>query len=157
VNRFGLALALPCIVIAGCGGEQRKPPGTPRAAVLRFIDDLQARRVQQACAVLDPGAARTIRLNALAGVRAPAGTPAERLRFIRGTYAATKGCPAALRLLADQVDKQLPAVRTHAAAAKLSKPFPVDAWFLGNEDWVVEPQKGRWIITGTDGLPVAQD
>jgi hypothetical protein len=156
VNR-GTALALLCLVLAGCGGGQPKPEGTPRATVLGFIDDLQARRVQQACAVLDPGLARLIRLEALGAVRAPVGTPAERLRFIQQARAGAQRCPGALRLLAGQLDKQLPRTRADAAAATLSKPFPVEAWVLGNEAWVVEARKGRWIITTANALGDPQD
>jgi hypothetical protein len=152
VNRAGLALGLLCIVSAGCGGAEPKPEGAPRAAVLGFLDDLQARRVQQACAVLDPSLARMLRVGALGAVRAPAGTPAERLRFIRRAGDAAKSCPGGLRLLAGQLGKQLPRVRAEASTAKVSKPFPVDAWVLGNEAWVVEARKGRWVITAANAL-----
>src|SRR5262249_38301072 len=111
----------------------------------------------RACAVLDPAEARNIRLNVLGDVRAPAGTHADRLRFIRRIAEASKRCPVALGLLADQLDKQFPRIRSAAAAAPLSKPFPVDVWMLGNEAWVVEPRDGRLIITGTDALAIAQE
>jgi hypothetical protein len=152
-----LALAMYCVVVAGCGSEQPRPKVAPRATVLRFIDDLQARRMQEACAVLDPAEARNIRQNVIGDVRVPPGTPAERLRFIQRINAASKRCPVALGLLADQLDKQLPRIRSAAAAATLSKPFPADLWMLGNQDWVVEPRNGRLIIIGTDALTVAQE
>jgi hypothetical protein len=101
MSRLPVVLALVSVAAWGCGGEAR-PSGAPRATVLRFIDDLQARRVQRACAVLDPAEARNIRQNVLSDVRAPAGTAAERRRFIQRIYDATRRCPVTLRLLADQ-------------------------------------------------------
>jgi hypothetical protein len=157
VIRPGLAFALLCVVVAGCGGEAQKPKVTARATVLRFIDDLQARRMQQACAVLDPAAARDIRQNVLGDVRVPSGTPAERLRYVQRINAASKRCPVVLGLLADQLDKQLPRIRSAAVSATLSKPFPADLWMLGSESWVVRSRDGRLIITGTDALAVAEE
>jgi hypothetical protein len=156
MSRLPWALALVCVVAWGCGGKA-KPSGAPRATVLRFIDDLQARRVQRACAVLVPAEARLIRHNVLSDVRVPAGTAAERLRFIQRIHDATRRCPVTLGLLEDQLGERLARVRNAAASTKLSKPFPADLWTLGNQEWVVEPRSGRWMITGTNALADAQE
>lgn len=154
-GRSGIALAMLCLALGGCGGAST-PPGTPRATVLGFIDDLRARRTTPACAVLDRDEKRSIRLGVLGGLRAPGATVDQRLRYIQHMNAATKRCPVALRVLADELDRQLPRIRTAVANTTVTKLGPAAAhvWVLGDQDWVVEPRNGRWVITGTNALSI---
>ena len=159
--RSSAALLVLCVlVLGGCGGaDHPKPVGTPRATVLRFLDDLQGGRVDRACAALDPSYVPTLRLNVLSFAHAPKGLDHAALhRWVQRLNASTKRCPVALHLLAGQIAGQLPAVRGAAVKAPLTKPFPGAAiWSLGNEAWVVEPRNGRWVITNPDALTVAQE
>lgn len=158
--RSGVTLVLVGVVfLGGCGGaDNPKPPGSPRATVLRFLDDLQAGRINQACAALDPAEVADLRLNVLSSTHAPKRLDAAaRRRWVQRLNASTRRCPVALRMLTAQLATQLPAVRAAAVKAPLTKPFPAELWTLGNQDWVVEPRKGRWVITNPDALFVAQE
>lgn len=158
--RSGVALALVCAAfLVSCDGhDDPKPAGGQRATVLRFVDDLQAGRVDQACAVLDPDLAADLRLNVLSSARAPKGlSDAARRRWVRRLNAVTRRCAVSLRLLAAQIATQLPAIRAAAAKGPLTKPFPAELWMLGDGAWVIEPRDGRWVITNPDALFAAQE
>ena len=148
------------LLVAGCGSRDApKPAGSPRAAVQRFVDDLQAGRYPQACAVLGPGEAKLIRANAIGEFHVPAGTHAERLRFINRTLAASKRCPVALRMFSARYHGTFPALRRAAATGALSHPPGAgdSVWQVADQAWIVEAHGGRWILTGTDALAVAAE
>lgn len=153
--RWVLRLALATVVVlglVGCGERQSTPDGSPRDAVLGFLDDVQSGRVQEGCAVLDPRAAKELRVNLLSELRVPAGSRAQRLRFTEQTTATTKSCAGTLTLLREQQAEELPRLEAAVSSAEVSRPFPTDAWTVGDEDWWVEARDGRWAITAANAL-----
>jgi len=151
----GAALVAVALVAIGCGGQGKadrpsQPKGTPRAALLAFYDDVLAGRYAAACARLDPAGVKDVPREAKADLRIPAGTHAERMRFIRETSAAIETCPDGLRrLMLDRPDGMRKA-RARAAKARQIKPFPTAVWEFGNSDWIVQWANGRWtILTGS--------
>jgi hypothetical protein len=93
-----------------------------------------------------------LRQDVLAGLGATGTTLDQRVRSVQRTQAATRRCPVAVELLRRQLGKRLAPVRASAVHARLAKPFPAEVWFVGNEDWVVQPRDGRWTITAMNAL-----
>ena len=150
-----LVLAAVALVAVGCGGQGKadrpsQPQGTPRAALLAFYDDVLAGRYAAACARLDPAGVKDVAREAKADLRIPAGSHAERMRFIRETSAAIKTCPDGLRRLMLDHPDGMRKTRARAAKARQVKPFPTAVWEFGNSDWIVQWANGRWtILTGS--------
>lgn len=152
---LAFAVAAP---LAGCGDDAKPaaPVGTPRAAVLGFIGDVQAGRYADACARLDPATTPDLRILALSERTPPAGGIAVRKAYNRRIERETKRCAVSVRLLAEQLGPQgLHRLRTSAVAAKVTSPRGSGVSILGNEEWIVEPRDGSWVITGTDAIPSA--
>ena len=154
-----LALTVGALVAAGCGDDDRgapaTPAGTPRAAVLRLIDDVRAGRYAAACARMDPEDVESQRLELLGQLRLPEGTHAERRKYIEAQRIASIPCTGTVRLMARELGRDLPAIRARAAAARLSQLAPKGVavtdpapWQLGDQEWVISPRDGRWIVSG---------
>jgi len=168
VRMGGLAALIGVAVVAiGCGGDGERqaavPAGTPRAAVLRLIDDVRAGRYAAACARMDPQDVESQRLALLGQLSIPKGTHAERRRYIEAQRVASIPCVGTVRLMARELGRDLPAIRARAAAARVSPLAPKGVtvpgpalWQLGDQEWVVSPVDGRWIVSG-GSLPWSAD
>lgn len=147
-------LLVVAALIVGCGSNDgdATPEGSPRAVVVRFLDDLGAGRGEQACAVLAPELQADLRERALAGFHPTGTTLEQRMRSVQHTQAATRRCPVAADMLGRQLGKRLARLRASVVRARMTKPFPVEARVLDDQAWIVEARDGRWMITVMNGL-----
>jgi hypothetical protein len=157
VSRLLAATVLLAVVLAGCGGkDEPKPTGTARAAVLRFIDDLQAGRYAQVCAEAAPEVIEDIRGEALGTVEVPGKTPVERRRRRNAINAKAQSCVGAVRLYLSLLDDRLlPTVR-HTALTAPEEVHGDDLRSVG-DGWVVGAHDGRWQILNYDSIPTEQE
>lgn len=122
-----------------CGGGSGSPAGSANDAVLRFLDDLQARHFAAACARVTPEVASEIRHAVLAELRVPVGTASSRLAFIRRANTSTRRCSVAVAWRTRQVRTLLPRLRTAALETKATR--------LGTTDWVIDPSGQMWVVS----------
>jgi hypothetical protein len=145
-----LGVVCLCVLAVGCGDEQQSVPnGSPKAAVLSLLDALRAGDYARACDVLSGEEARAVRLAALGNeLVVPAGTSAQRRAFINRAHQQAATCEGALRLRTEELGGGLATARQQAARKAVTRPFPSGLLVLGpDQQWVVEPRDGRWVIS----------
>ena len=138
------------VLAAGCGDENKTlPSGTPKATVLALLDAVQAGQFDRACELLSDDAIQGVRLAAIgSNLVVPAGSTAQRRRFIKDAHRDAASCPGALNLRAAQLGSaRLARVRSAAAGQVPTTPFPSETTVLGDQEWVIEPRGARWEIT----------
>lgn len=152
-----IALLSVALLAAGCGDDTpAKPQGSPRAAVLRYLDDIQAGRTAAACAAMNDETKRFVRVSLLGSLRIPPGTHAARRRYIEEQRVASLTCAGTMRLAARLLS--ISKIRERAVSAKLRRMTSVDApgpvyWTLGDDqDWVLKSGDSRWIVDGSNAL-----